>query len=334
MKQTKMVPEAQDVEAIVDAIRHAEHILAITHISPDGDAIGSLLGLGWVLEELGKDHILACADRVPRNYRYLPGSEWVVQEPHPQGVDLVVSLDASDPGRMGTAYDSQALHGIPLANIDHHVTNVRFGTWNWVDPSVAAATMLVLELLDRLGVPLNEKIALCLLNGLATDTRGFRTSNTTVQEMKAATRLMKTGASLSQVMHHAFNQRSFSSIRLWGATLQTVKLDRRIIWGEITLSTQRKVSGGDISYGGLANFILAAEGADVSVVFTEAENGDVDVGFRAMPGMDISGVAQDLGGGGHPQAAGCTLAGPLSAVRRQVLATVAEAIRDQKPLDL
>jgi len=326
-------PHPREVEAIAEAIRKAQRILIATHVSPDGDAIGSLLGLGWALEGLGKEVILACADPVPRHYRYLPGSGRIVQAPDPTGVDLVISLDGSDRERMGAAYDANRLQGVPLANIDHHVTNVRFGTWNWVDPSKASTAQLVLDLVDHLGIPLDGQVALCLLNGLVTDTLGFRTPNTGPGELAAAMRLMEAGASLRRVMHHAFNRRPFSSIRLWGLALQTVRLDGRVIWAEVTQEMQRLAGGSDVGNGSLVNFLIAAEGADVAVVFTEKEDGRVEVGFRSVAGVDVSGVALSLGGGGHPQAAGCTLSGPLPEARERVLAALAQAIRDQQPLD-
>ena len=326
-------PHPREVEAIAEAIRKAQRILVVTHVSPDGDAIGSLLGLGWALEGLGKEVILACADPVPRHYRYLPGSGRIVQAPDPTGVDLVISLDGSDRERMGAAYDANRLQGVPLANIDHHVTNVRFGTWNWVDPSKASTAQLVLDLVDHLGIPLDGQVALCLLNGLVTDTLGFRTPNTGPGELAAAMRLMEAGASLRRVMHHAFNRRPFSSIRLWGLALQTVRLDGRVIWAEVTQEMQRLAGGSDVGNGSLVNFLIAAEGADVAVVFTEKEDGRVEVGFRSVAGVDVSGVALSLGGGGHPQAAGCTLSGPLPEARERVLAALAQAIRDQQPLD-
>lgn len=322
-----------EVEAIAEAIHKAQHILLIAHVSPDGDAIGSLLGLGWALEGLGKEVILACEDPVPPQYRYLPGSERVVQKPDPTGVDLVISLDGSDLERMGKAYDADRLRGVPLANVDHHVTNLRFGTWNWVDPSKAATAEMVLDLVDRLGVPLDGRIALCLLNGLVTDTLGFRTPNTGPGELAAAIRLMEAGAPLRRVMHYAFHRRPYTSIRLWGLALQTVHLDGRVVWAEITQEMQRLAGGGDVGNGSLVNFLIAAEEADVAVVFTETKDGQVEVGFRSVAGVDVSGVALSLGGGGHPQAAGCTLPGPLSEARERVLAALAQAIRDQRPLD-
>ncbi|MGQ9585296.1 MAG: DHH family phosphoesterase [Anaerolineae bacterium] len=325
------LPDPHEREAIIRAIWEARRILVITHLSPDGDAIGSLLGLGWALEWLGKECVLACADPVPRNYRYLPGSERVVQVPDAADMDLVISLDESDPGRMGAAYNRQTLESVPLANIDHHATNVRFGTWNWVDVSKAATVQLVLELVDGLGVPLEANLALCLLNGLVTDTRGFRTPNTGIPELQTAIRLMEAGASLSRVTHHALNRRPYTSIRLWGLALHGVKRKGKIIWAEVTQAMQQEAGGGDVGNGGLVNFLLEAEEANVAAVFTETEDGEVEVGLRSLAGVDVSGVALALGGGGHPQAAGCTVPGPLPAARDRVLAKLAAAIRDQEP---
>jgi phosphoesterase RecJ-like protein len=319
---------------VARAVEDAQRILAVSHISPDGDAVGSLLGLGWMLEYMGKEFRLVCADPVPRNYRYLPGSETITQNVDLDGVDLVVALDSSDPGRLGAVADAEGFQDVPLANVDHHVTNTGYGKWNWVDPSLAATTELVIQLADELGVEMTTEMALCLLNGLVTDTRGFRTGNTTAYELKAAVQLMERGASLRQVMHHGLNTRPLASIRLWGLALASMQMKDHLIWAEVTLETQRQAGGSDASNGSLVNFLLAAEGAHAAVVFTEKEKGAaVEVGFRSLPGVDISGVALELGGGGHPQAAGCTVSGPLAEAKSRVLSAVEEAIRDQSPLD-
>ncbi|NLE76565.1 MAG: hypothetical protein GX605_07410 [Chloroflexi bacterium] len=320
-----------ELQSIADAIVGAKRILVLSHVSPDGDAVGSLLGLGAALRRLGKAYTLACAD-APPPYGHLANGQRIVRVPDTQGVDLVVALDSSDPSRLGGAYDAAALQDAPLANVDHHVTNVRYGAWNWVEPRAASTCQLVLELVERLGVPLDGAIARPLLHGLMTDTRSFRTSNTTVAELQAAVRLAAAGAALSEVAHYAFNRRPFASIRLWSLALRTLQREGRIAWVTVTQATQRRSGGSDVGNGGLVNLLVTAEEADAAVVFTELEDGRVEVSLRSVPGVDISGVALALGGGGHPQAAGCTVPGPLAAARRRVLAGVAEAIRDQQPL--
>ena len=309
-------------------IRQARNILVICHIMPDGDAIGSLLGLGWALHKLGKEHTLACADSVPDSFAYLPGSEAIVA--HPEGnYDLVISLDCSDLKRLGAACDQNSLRGVPIINIDHHVTNVGFGSVNWVDPSLAATAQMVLTLIERLRVPLDPTIATCLLNGIVTDTRGFRTPNTTPDVMEAATRLMAAGASLPEITDRVFNRRPLAMLRLWGKALGAVQLDGRIIWTEISQAMRRECGLDSDSDDGLVSFLTSANEADVGIVFTEKNDGSIDVSMRSMPGIDISSVAMHLGGGGHPQAAGCNLSSSLTEARERVLAELRRSLLEQ-----
>jgi phosphoesterase RecJ-like protein len=309
--------------------------MVITHVSPDGDAIGSLLGLGWALRWLGKEHTLACADPVPRRFTYLPGSEAIVTGPEPVlspaevgEYDLVISLDCADLQRMGAAYDG-SLAGLPLINIDHHVTNTHFGTVNWTDTGVASTAEMVLELVESLGVPLDSDIALCLLNGIVTDTRGFRIPNTPLRTMRAALKLMEAGAQLPQVTDHVFNRRPFSDVCLWARALNGLRLDGRIIWSQITRTMRQECVFSKNGDAGLVNFLGTTDEADVAIVFVEKDDGRVKVEMRSVPGVDVSAVALNLGGGGHPQAAGCTLDSDLDEAREKVLTAVKEATQSQ-----
>jgi len=309
-------------------IRQARDILVICHVMPDGDAIGSLLGLGWALHKLGKEHTLACADPVPDSFAYLPGSEAMVS--HPEGnYDLIISLDCSDLKRLGAAYDQDSLRGVPIINIDHHVTNVGFGSVNWVDPSSAATAQMVLTLIEHLEVPLDPIMATCLLNGIVTDTRGFRTPNTMAAVMEATTRLMTAGASLSEITEQVFNRRPLAVVRLWGKALSAVQLDGRIIWTEISRAMKHECGLNSDSDDGLVSFLTSACEADVGVVFTEKDDSTIDVSMRSMPGIDISTVAMRFGGGGHPQAAGCNLSSSLAEARERILAELRRSLLEQ-----
>jgi phosphoesterase RecJ-like protein len=295
---------------------------------PDGDAIGSLLGLGWALHKLGKEHTLTCADPVPASFAYLPGSEAIVT--HPEGsYDLIISLDCSDLKRLGSAYDQDSLRGVLVINIDHHVTNVGFGSINWVDPSSASTAQMVLKLIERLKVPLDPTIATCLLNGIVTDTHGFRTPSTTPAALEAATILMTAGASLSEITERVFNRRPLAVICLWGKALSGIQLDGRIIWTEISQAMKHECGLSSDSDDGLASFLTSANEADVGIVFTEKDDGTIDVSMRSVPDIDISGVAIRLGGGGHPQAAGCNLSNSLAEARERVLAELRRSLLEQ-----
>ena len=315
---------------ILPLIRGARHILVIAHVDPDGDAIGSLLALGHALRALGKRVVLACADAVPAQYHYLPGAEAVTSYPAGE-FQLLISVDCSDIQRMGTAYRPGAFADRPLINIDHHATNVSFGSVNWVDSTAASTAEMVFDLIEEMAVPITADIALCLLTGIVTDTRCFRTSTTTARTMAAATRLMEAGASLTLITEQVLNRRPLAGIRLWAEALSSLQVRNRVIWTEITQAMlARSGLRGNGVEGGLTNFLVSAHEADVAVVFTEKHGGSVEVGLRSVPGVDVSGVAFRLGGGGHPQASGCRIHGTMEDVRTRVLAALDLALSIQR----
>jgi phosphoesterase RecJ-like protein len=317
-----------DVQRLHELIAGARRVLLVTHVAPDGDAIGSLLAMGWLLKAQAKSLTLACEDPVPGVYGYLPGSELVVQQASGP-FDLVISLDCSDRRRMGKVSDED-LAALPLINIDHHITNTNFGTLNWVDPSSVATAQMILSLADTLAWEITQPVAVCLLTGLVTDTRGFRTSNVDIAAMRATLRLLEAGASLNLVTRQALEQRPLASVRLWGEAIDDLHLEDGILWTQVTNSMRQRWALGEDGDSGLANFLSGISEASVVVVFTERNDGTVDVGMRAVPEYDVAQAALRLGGGGHPQAAGCTLEGDLSDVREQVLAEIRQSLAWQR----
>jgi phosphoesterase RecJ-like protein len=294
----------------------------ITHVAPDGDAIGSTLGLAMLLREQNKDVTLACQDPVPDTYAWLPGIAGIVREgagPY----DLLVSLDCSDVRRMGSVF-RQEFAGVPLLNIDHHVTNTRFGTVDWVSPASVATAQMILELAEALDWPLTADLAACLLTGLVTDTRSFRTYNVDTEAMRAVLRLMEAGAELNEITRRALDQRPLASVRLWGQAIDRLDTDGEILWTEVTRSMRERWGLDENGDAGLANFLSGVRDSKIVVVFTERDDGTIDVGMRSVPGYDVATVALALGGGGHPQAAGCTLEGDLADVEERVLAAVGQ----------
>lgn len=332
--------DASITPPLLEAIRGAERILCLSHIKPDGDAVGSLLGMAWLLRSLGKQPQLALQDAVPDEGRDLPGADAIITRRHAQyaeavrgqAFDLIISLDASSPDRMGDVFNP-AVHGdATLLVIDHHITNTGFGTLNWVDPSCVSTTQMVARLADALDVPLEGPLAECLLTGLVTDTLCFSTSNVDARTMELAMRLMQGGANLAAITQRTVNRRPFSMIKLWSQALPTVQLEEGVIWVSATAAMFGE-TGEPSSEIGLSSYLVTADEADMSVVFVELINGDkttrVECSFRAKPGFDVSGVALSLGGGGHPAAAGCTLSGTLATVPPRVVAALQAARREQ-----
>lgn len=310
-------------DAVCAAIQQAHRIAVITHVAPDGDAIGSCLGLTYLLRGVGKGVTPVCPDPVPYQVNWLPGVEEIVPVA-PADVDLIISIDLSARDRMGDAYQEEVHGHLPLVNIDHHITNTHFGTVNWVAPEAVAACEMVYHLAQACGFPITPRTATYLLTGLLTDTRGLRTSNVNVRVLRVVTHLVELGAPLAEIMEMAFNRKPLALIRLWGLAINAMHVEPEgIVWTAITPEMREAVGYEEENDGGLVSFILAAEGAKVSAVFIQRANGQVNVSLRSRPGYDVAQVAFALGGGGHPQAAGATLEGPLEAVQARVI----EALR-------
>lgn len=312
---------------IAAVLTRSRRILAFTHIAPDGDAIGSLLGFGHLLSSLGKEVSLVDADPIPAELQSLPGAAQILTQRPTGPWDAIVALDASDTPRLGPVFDPTAFADAPIIVIDHHVTNLQFGSHNWVDPNAAATAQIIVHLADAWGVPLSQEAAVCLLTGLVTDTRGFRTSNVTIDVLATAMRLMQSGANLAAIAERTLDYKPLASIRLWGPVLAEVRLDHEVIWTHVTLEMRSQAGAEGERDSGLVSFLLSAPEANISAVFTEKPDGRVEVGLRSRPGFDVAAVALSLGGGGHPQASGCTIAGPLPAAEERVLAALREVKR-------
>ena len=302
----------------------ARRPLLIAHLAPDGDAIGSLLATGLILHKMGKDPILACQDRIPATFRFLPNARLVTQDGSDGDIDVVVSLDSSDPTRMGDVYDAGRFSELPLLVIDHHITNVEFGSINWVESKACATAEMIYYLAQALDTPLDPDLATCILTGMVTDTRGFRTSNTTPRAMHIASALMAAGAQLNEITERTLNSRSYKLIQLWAHVLDTVQLRGDIISANNTIAMRYDLDN-ITRADGVVSFILGAHEAKIAVVFTELPEGKIECSFRARPGNDVASVAFALGGGGHPLAAGCTVEGALDDVRGQVFALLEQS---------
>jgi phosphoesterase RecJ-like protein len=305
----------------------AQSVYIACHVLPDGDAIGSLVALGLTLRRLGKICTMACADPVPAKYSFLAGVPDVVARP-PTAEQVIVTVDVSDIERLGPLYDEATFRSRPVVNIDHHITNVRFGAVNLVQPLPSTAE-IVYALLCHLKRPPDGDVAAALLTGLLTDTRCFRTGNVTARQLRTAIALIGAGASMAELTELLFDREPASAICLWGRALAGVQQQGPVIWTEIDRDMMRRCRATANDADGLSSLLASTIGVDAALVLREKEDGRIEVSMRAGPGWDISGVALQLGGGGHPRAAGCTLAGTMSAVRQRVLKAVESALHEQ-----
>ena len=312
---------------LIDLIRQSRHVLLASHVNADGDAYGSLLGMTLILTALGKRPHPAMHDPVLEEFRFLPGAG-DIRSPRQVGsdYDLVISVDASSLDRLGDVYHEGKLAGVPLIVIDHHITNTYFGTVNWVEPTCAATCQMVTYLADALGVNLAPDLAECLLTGVITDTLCFRTSNTTPAVLEVAMHLQEAGANLAAIVQQTLNRMPYSTLRLWALVLPEVQLEQGVLWAAVRRD-QIAAAGQPNDESKLNSIFATIVEADISAVFTEkigkSGSSAVECSFRAKPGYNVGELALSFGGGGHPAASGCTIAGSLD----EVVALVVPALK-------
>ncbi|HEX3054406.1 MAG TPA: bifunctional oligoribonuclease/PAP phosphatase NrnA [Aggregatilineaceae bacterium] len=297
-----------------ELVAGAQYITIVTHVNPDGDAIGSMLGLAHGLRHMGKAITAVVDGGVPVDLQFLPGAGDVLPLLDGVAADLTIAVDCGDESRMGQAGQAALQTGVPLINLDHHRTNTLFGQANLVDIQTVAASEGVLDWLDRMGVALEADSALCLLTGLVTDTLCFRTDNVTADTLGKAQRLMDAGGSLSEVVQRTVNRKSYTDLQLWTKVLPTVQLAEHVIWAVITQEMYRSVGMTEVDDGGLVSMLVQVEEAYIAAVFKEKPDGNIELGFRAVPGFDTANVAVVLGGGGHKLASGATVRGETMAI--------------------
>jgi phosphoesterase RecJ-like protein len=303
------------VQGAANAMQSAKRVLVVSHIRPDGDAIGSLLGLGLALEAAGKQVQMVSEDGVPAGCRRLEGAGRVLHRPEGE-FDLVCVVDCSDLERTGSTLLGR---GQPDLNIDHHVTNLLFARHNLVEAGAVATAEIIFDLLPAFQLSLSTPVASALLTGLITDTIGFRTSNMTPRAMRLAATLMEAGADLPQLYLDALAHRSYAAVRLWGAGLSRVEQQDGLVWTVLTLQDRQATRYPGRDDADLINILGAVDGAEIAIIFLEQPDGRVKVSWRARPGLDVSQLAVRFGGGGHPAAAGAEIKGSLSDVEKMIL---------------
>lgn len=320
-----MKTEAQ-WQAAADAIDAAQSILVVSHIAPDGDAIGSLLGIAHALRARGKVVTAAIDNGVPAELRFIPGSETILHAVSVGEFDLLIAVDSSDLSRIGKAGAYGLENSKCAINLDHHPTNTRYGNIHLIVPDAVAAVEIVYDFLAFMACEVSTDVAFALLTGLVTDTQGFRISATNSRTLSIAQDLMQRGASLSQIMANTLNSRPYQEVELWKHVLPTVKLERGLIYAAIRQCDIDRAGLKGMSDGGLVSYLVNVVEAKVSVVFKELPKNQVEVGFRAKPGYDVASLAFQLGGGGHTLASGCTVNGTLQQAQATVLPLAREVI--------
>jgi phosphoesterase RecJ-like protein len=308
--------------SIYSQFEQAENILIVSHIRPDGDAIGSLLGLGLSLKTQKMNVQMVSHDGVPVNLGYLMGADQVRNKPDIL-YDFVVVLDCSDMERTGGIWNG---HVKPDINIDHHPTNTNFAKINLVDSMAVATSEILFNLLTYTGLPITCEVATALLTGIVTDSLGFRTSNMTSEVLRISAELMDKGGNLPELYRKSMVNRSFEATKFWGIGLENLEKKDRLVWTTLTIAERKEVNYPGRDDADLINVLSSINGVDIAVIFVEQPNDKVKVSWRAQPGFDVSKIATQLGGGGHSPASGAEIDGNIDEVKSKVLKLTSELL--------
>ncbi len=315
--------------SVADLLAGGRRFLVTAHRNPDGDALGSALGLALALEGQGKEARVVMRDGFPGVYRGMPGIEGVVvtsalPSDWPAGWDALIALECPSADRTG--WPDQAAGRV--VNVDHHPGNDRYGALNLVDVEAAATGEIVADLLDLLRWPLTPAIATNLWVSLVSDTGSFRYSNTTPKALALGARLVAAGARPGAVNEFLFEAQPLATLRLEALVLGTLRLhaDGRVATMDLPARFFEESGAGAEETEGLVNRARGLEGVLAAALIREGEGGEVRCSLRSKGTVDVRTVAARHGGGGHRNAAGCRIAGTLDAVRPRIAAELAAAV--------
>ncbi|HLM55715.1 MAG TPA: bifunctional oligoribonuclease/PAP phosphatase NrnA [Pyrinomonadaceae bacterium] len=310
---------------VVELIESKRRFAITSHIRPDGDSLGSSLGLYWLLRALDKDAEIIMRDPVPHAYQKLPGAELVRVTPRvDRDYDAVFVIECSDVTRPGL----EALDEQFVVNIDHHSTTALFGQINWIDSTASAVGEMVYNLCKAIGVRVTREIAECVYTALVTDTGSFHYSNTSERTFKVASELVRAGVKPAKVSQAVFANYPWSKIELLGEVLGTVRRDQsgRVAWLVQTLDMQERTGASDEDGDGFVNYPMSCGDVEACAFFKETEPGSYRVSLRSKCDVNVARIAERFGGGGHRNAAGCTFRGTLEEAERSLVSQLVAAV--------
>ncbi len=321
---------AEDRSKIIKTIKDSGKFYLISHMQPDGDSIGSLLAMGEGLRNIGKQVRTFTPGSVPGKYSFLKGADQVehdLVDCDPSTTAIV--LDSSDPERLGLLKDA-FMQCQTIINIDHHVTNQLFGTFNLVTSNASATGEIIYQLLKELGVTINTAIAEALYVAISTDTGSFKYENTTPATHRVIAELLAFGLSPGSLSQKIFDERPLPFYILLKEAISGLEMyaHRRIAVMTLSRDIRQRcgASPGDLE--GIVNYTRNIEGVELGILFYVESDKEVKVGFRSRS-VDVSALAGRLNGGGHARAAGCRLYEDYQTVKRKVLAEALQALTNQ-----
>jgi bifunctional oligoribonuclease and PAP phosphatase NrnA len=307
---------AERMAAILEALGRGNRFLICSHARPDGDAVGSMLALGMVLEQMGKQADLVTADRIPEHYRWMPGSASIRAGRCVEGsYDAALLLECDSVERTGL----RGLEAYPLVNIDHHVSGQTYARVNWIDPQAVSVGEMVYRLAQAAQATITPEMASCLYTTILTDTGGFCYGPVRESTFALAQELVKAGANAVTIAESVYYNKPVSKMLLLGAALHRLTRRGRVAWLWVTHQDVVRSCATEEDCEGIVNMALGMEGIDAAVFLRELPEGRIRLSLRGKSGVNVVAIAARLGGGGHENAAGCTLDGPVQHALAEIL---------------
>src|SRR5712672_3742912 len=310
---------------VVELIENKNRFAITSHIRPDGDSLGSSLGLFWLLRALGKDVEVIMRDSAPPSYQKLPGANSIRVTPAvDRAYDAVFIIECSDLDRPGLEDLDQQF----VVNIDHHSTTELFGSVNWIDSTAAACGEMVYNLCKATGVRITKEIAECVYTALLTDTGSFHYSNTTERTFKIASELVRIGVKPAKSAEAIFGSYHWPKIELLGQVLSTARRDEsgHVAWMRQTMEMQQRTTASDEDSDGFVNYPFSVNDAATTALFKESGPGIYRTSLRSKGDVNVAKIAEQFGGGGHRNAAGCTLKGDWDEIEQQLVPLLRAAV--------
>lgn len=318
-----------DKASLLKTIKAADRIVLASHTHPDGDAIGSVLALGLGLNSLGKDIRFYNRDSVPYNFKFLPSAEKVSQDLFDTQADLTILLDCAEPHRIGEAFPKIGW-GKNVAVIDHHKTyDPDFADVYFRDVAAAATGELVYEVLLDLGAVISLDVAKCIYCTLVTDTGSFRYSNTKKRTFEIAGDLIEIGVDPWEITSHVYESQPVERIRLLSKVLQTLEISDCGRIAFLVVQTDDLDGEDESLIDGFINYARSINGVQVATQLLGA-NAEWRISFRSKGMIDVSEIAQVFGGGGHRNAAGCTIVGESEAVKERLSSAFLSVLNEKE----
>jgi phosphoesterase RecJ-like protein len=320
---TAAAPHASEMLAILAALREGERFLVCSHSRPDGDAIGSMLAMGMLLRQMGKRPDLVAADRIPAVYRGLPGVGQIRRAMRVHGpYDAVILLECDGLERTRLRGLERMFH----INIDHHASGKEFGQLNWIDRYACSVGELVHGLVKAAGGTVTPEMATCLYTTLLTDTGGFCYGGIRANTFRLAAELTEAGADPVRVARDVYFANPFSKMLILGKALSNLRRDGALAWLWVTHDDMVATGAAEEDCEGVVNYALSTAGVEAAVFLRELPEGRIRLSLRGKGKVNVAGIAERMGGGGHENAAGCTLEGPMQRATDEILTALCQEI--------